>query len=77
MLGQPTANFNCPFDGVDADDHFTWSADFSLTSACPMNGLAITGSALPPPKADQVVVGATRVGPEIDEVARELICTLL
>jgi hypothetical protein len=34
--------------GVDADDHLIKAADFSLTSACPMNGLVTARSALRP-----------------------------
>jgi hypothetical protein len=41
---------------VDADDHLIKAADFSLTSACPMNGLVTSRSALRP-QAGQIAVG--------------------
>jgi len=41
---------------VDADDHLIKAADFSLTSACPMNGLVTARSALRP-QAGQIAVG--------------------
>jgi hypothetical protein len=41
---------------VDADDHLFKAADFSLTSACPMNGLVTARSALRP-QAGQIAVG--------------------
>jgi hypothetical protein len=42
--------------GVDADDHLIKAADFSLTSACPMNGLVTARSALRP-QAGQIADG--------------------
>jgi len=44
---------------VDADDHLIKAADFSLTSACPMNGLVTARSALRP-QAGQIAVGKNR-----------------
>jgi Zn-finger nucleic acid-binding protein len=44
---------------VDADDHLIKAADFSLTSACPMNGLVTARSALRP-QAGQIAVGGNR-----------------
>jgi hypothetical protein len=41
---------------VDADDPLIKAADFSLTSASPMNGLATARSALRP-QAGQIAVG--------------------
>jgi hypothetical protein len=41
---------------VDADDHLIKTADFSLTSVCPMNGLVTARSALCP-QAGQIAVG--------------------
>jgi hypothetical protein len=41
---------------VDADDHLIKAADFSLTSACSMNGLVTARSALRP-QAGQIAVG--------------------
>jgi hypothetical protein len=42
---------------VDADDHLIKTADFSLTSVCPMNGLVTARSALCP-QAGQIAVSA-------------------
>jgi hypothetical protein len=44
---------------VEADDDFIRNADFSLTSACPINGLVAARSALLP-QAGQTVVGEYR-----------------
>jgi hypothetical protein len=46
---------------VDADDHLIKTADFSLTSACPMNGLVTARSALCP-QAGQIAVGGNSTG---------------
>jgi hypothetical protein len=44
---------------VDADDHLIKAADFSLTSACPMNGLVTSRSALRQ-QAGQIAVGGNK-----------------
>jgi hypothetical protein len=50
---------------VDADDHLIKAADFSLTNACPMNGLVTARSALRP-QAGQIAVGGNIWFAEID-----------
>jgi hypothetical protein len=45
---------------VDADDLLIKAADFSLTSACPMNGLVTARSALRP-QAGQIAVGGNTI----------------
>jgi hypothetical protein len=45
---------------VDADDHLIKAADFSLTSACPMNGLVTARSALRP-QSGQIAVGGNKI----------------